>query len=68
MNMEEKRRKDELLKTKKYKMLEKFEKIAQKARFNKDEFYREIFTPNSLALLCININFINFHKICKKIT
>ena len=32
-------------------MLEKFEKVAQKARYNKDYFYREIFTPNSLALL-----------------
>ena len=35
-------------------MLEKFEKIAQKARFNKDEFYREVFTPNSMAILSNN--------------
>ena len=32
-------------------MLEKFEKISQKARYNKDEFYREVFTPGSLAVL-----------------
>lgn len=32
-------------------MLEKFEKIAHKARFDKDEFYREVFTPSSLAIL-----------------
>lgn len=36
-------------------MLEKFEKIAQKAHYNKDEFYRNVFTPNSLALLSILI-------------
>ena len=32
-------------------MLEKFKKLAQKAKYNKDEFYREVFTPTSLALL-----------------
>lgn len=48
---EEKRRQEELLRRKKQMMLEKFEKLAQKGRYNKDEFYREVFTPNSLALL-----------------
>lgn len=52
---EEKRRQEELLKRKKHMMLEKFEKLAQKARYNKDEFYREVFTPTSLALLSIKI-------------
>jgi len=32
-------------------MLQKFEKCAQKAKYDKDLFYREVFTPNSLALL-----------------
>lgn len=32
-------------------MLEKFEKLAQKARFDREEFYREVFTPRSRALL-----------------
>lgn len=32
-------------------MIEKFEKIAHKVRFDKDEFYREVFTPTSMALL-----------------
>lgn len=39
-------------------MLARFEKIAQKARRNKDNFYREIFTPSSLAVLSKNKNII----------
>jgi hypothetical protein len=31
--------------------MEKFNKIAHKASFNKDDFYRELFTPGSLAIL-----------------
>jgi len=32
-------------------MLEKFEKIAQKARYNKNEFYRGVFSPKHLAFI-----------------
>ena len=48
---EERRKREELLRRNKISMLEKFEKIAQKARYNKDEFYREVFTPNSMPIL-----------------
>jgi len=48
---EEKRKLDEELRIKKRIMLEKFEKIAQKAKYQKDEYYREVFTPKTLALL-----------------
>lgn len=48
---EEKRRKEELLRWNKIKMLETFEKISQKGRYNKDEFYREVFSSASMALL-----------------
>jgi len=55
LKAEEKRRQEEQLIRKKQIMLEKFEKLAQKARYNKDEFYREVFTPSSLAILSIII-------------
>jgi len=48
---EEKRKQDEQLRRKKQIMLEKFQKMAQKARFKKDDFYRQIFTPRSMAIL-----------------
>lgn len=50
---EEKRRRDDELRKTKRMMLDKFEKLAQKARYNRDEFYRECFTPRSRALLSI---------------
>ncbi len=56
---EEKKRKEEELQYKRQKMFEKFEKLAQKARYSKEEFYREVFTPNSLALLSIMKNYNN---------
>jgi len=48
---EEKIRQEEQLMRQRQIMLEKFKKLAQKAKYNKDEFYREVFTPTSLALL-----------------
>jgi len=51
MIAEEKRRQDAELRKKKRVMLENFENLAQKARYNRDEFYREVFTPRSRALL-----------------
>lgn len=57
---EEKRKQDEQLRRKKQIMLEKFERMAQKARFKKDDFYRQIFTPRSMALL-LSKNLIIFY-------
>jgi hypothetical protein len=34
-------------------MLEKLDKVKHKLNFDKNEFYREVFTPNMLGILGI---------------
>ena len=54
---EQKRLQEDKLRRKKEIMLEKFQKLIQGAKYDKDIFYRKVFTPTSSALLSID-NFI----------
>jgi hypothetical protein len=63
--MEEKRKKEDQIRKSKSDMIARFEKIAQKARRNKDNFYREIFTPVSMAVFSIKKYNLKFYRSIK---
>jgi hypothetical protein len=50
-NNDNNRKKEEELRRLKQIMLEKFDKVKHKPNYDKEEFYKEIFTSNMLGIL-----------------
>jgi hypothetical protein len=48
---EEKRKQEDLIRKDNNFMIEKFEKIAKKNKKNKNEFYKEVFSPINLKII-----------------
>ncbi len=59
---EEKRKQEDLIRRDKNIMIEKFEKITKKNKINKNEFYKEVFSPINLKIIS-NFKMIYLNKL-----